>query len=36
MKSYKVVPWAQVHLMPVAQHFLMMEDGGDRTYLIKT
>ena len=34
MKSYtsKVVPWAKVHQMPVAQHFLMMEDRGDGTW----
>ena len=34
MKSYtsKVVPWAKVHQMPVAQHYLMMEDGGDSTW----
>ena len=33
MKSYtiKVVPCAKVHQMPVAQHYLMMEDGGDST-----
>ena len=31
MKSYKVVPLAQVHQMPVAQHHLMMEDGGGST-----
>ena len=33
MKSYiiKVVPSAEVHNMPVAQHYLMMEDGGDST-----
>ena len=34
MKSYtiKVVPCAKVHQMPVAQHYLMMEDGGDSTW----
>ena len=33
MNSYtkKVVPLAKVHQMPVAQHYLMMEDGGDST-----
>ena len=33
MKSYtiKVVPCAKVHKMPMAQHYLMMEDGGDST-----
>ena len=28
----KVVPWVKVHQMPVAQHYLMMEDGGDSTW----
>ena len=34
MKSYtiKVVPWAKVHQMPVAQHYLMMEDESDSTW----
>ena len=34
IKSYtsKVVSWAKVHQMPVAQHYLMMEDGGDSTW----
>ena len=31
MKSYKVVRLAQVHQMPVAQHYLMMEDEGSST-----
>ena len=33
MKSYtsKVIPLAKVHQMSVAQHYLMMEDGGDST-----
>ena len=34
MKSYtsKVVPCAKVHQMPVARHYLMMEDRGDSTW----
>ena len=34
MKLYtnKVVPWAKLHQMPVTQHYLMMEDGGDSTW----
>ena len=34
MKSYtsKVVPWAKVHQIPVVQHYLLMEDGGDSTW----
>ena len=30
--TIKVVLWAKVHQMPVAQHYLMMEDGGDSTW----
>ena len=29
--TIKVVPCAKVHQIPVAQHYLMMEDGGNST-----
>ena len=31
-ETYKVVSWAQVQQMSVAQHYLKMEDEGDSTW----